>query len=46
MAPMLVPVRRAALLCFAAKPEDFTAATHRVYRTSTYPSRVEIPVVR
>jgi putative CocE/NonD family hydrolase len=31
---------------FAAKPEDFKAATHRIYRTSTYPSRVEIPVVK
>jgi hypothetical protein len=30
---------------FAAKPEDFKAATHRIYRTTTYPSRVEIPVV-
>ena len=31
---------------FEAKPEDFKAATHRIYRTTTYPSRVEIPVVK
>jgi uncharacterized protein len=30
---------------FAARPSDFKAATHRVYRTTTYPSRVDIPVV-
>jgi putative CocE/NonD family hydrolase len=30
---------------FAARPEDFKAATHRIYRTRTYPSRVEVPVV-
>lgn len=30
---------------FAAKPEDFRPATHRIYRTTSYPSRVEISVV-
>jgi len=30
---------------FEATAEDFHAATHRVYRTSRYPSRVTIPVV-
>jgi putative CocE/NonD family hydrolase len=30
---------------FEAKAEDFRAATHRVHRTSRYPSRVTIPVV-
>ncbi len=30
---------------FEATAEDFRAATHRVYRTSRYPSRVTIPVV-
>ena len=30
---------------FAARPTDFKAATHRIYRTTTHPSRVEIPVV-
>lgn len=31
---------------FEAKDSDFKAATHRVYRTSQYPSRVDVPVVR
>jgi len=31
---------------FAAKDGDFKAATHRVYRTPEFPSRVDIPVVR
>ena len=31
---------------FEAKESDFRAATHRVYRTPQYPSRVEVPVVR
>ena len=31
---------------FLAKDTDFKAATHRVYRTPQYPSRVEVPVVR
>ncbi len=31
---------------FEAKESDFKAATHRVYRTTEHPSRVEIPVVR
>jgi uncharacterized protein len=31
---------------FEAKEADFKAATHRVYRTPQYPSRVEVPVVR
>jgi uncharacterized protein len=31
---------------FEAKESDFKAATHRVYRTSEFPSRVDIPVVR
>jgi len=31
---------------FRAKESDFTAATHRVYRTPQYPSRVDVPVVR
>ena len=31
---------------FEAKEADFKAATHRVYRTSQYPSRVDVPVVR
>jgi uncharacterized protein len=31
---------------FEAKESDFKAATHRVYRTPQYPSRVEVPVVR
>lgn len=31
---------------FEAKESDFKAATHRVYRTSQYPSRVDVPVVR
>ncbi len=30
---------------FGATATDFKAATHRIYRTTTYPSRVEIPVV-
>jgi hypothetical protein len=31
---------------FEAKESDFRAATHRVYRTRQYPSRVDVPVVR
>lgn len=31
---------------FEAKESDFKAATHRVYRTAEFPSRVDIPVVR
>jgi hypothetical protein len=31
---------------FEAKEDDFRAATHRVYRTPQYPSRVDVPVVR
>jgi uncharacterized protein len=31
---------------FEAKESDFKAATHRVYRTPEFPSRVQIPVVR
>jgi putative CocE/NonD family hydrolase len=31
---------------FEAKESDFKAATHRVYRTPQYPSRVDVPVVR
>ncbi len=31
---------------FQAKETDFKAATHRVYRTAQYPSRVDVPVVR
>ncbi|MGH9384202.1 MAG: CocE/NonD family hydrolase [Vicinamibacterales bacterium] len=31
---------------FEAKESDFKAATHRIYRTTQYPSRVDIPVVR
>jgi putative CocE/NonD family hydrolase len=31
---------------FEAKDSDFKAATHRVYRTPEFPSRVDIPVVR
>jgi putative CocE/NonD family hydrolase len=30
---------------FTARASDFRAATHRVYRTARYPSRVELPVV-
>jgi putative CocE/NonD family hydrolase len=30
---------------FEAKASDFRAATHRIHRSSTYPSRVTIPVV-
>ncbi|MSO51062.1 MAG: X-Pro dipeptidyl-peptidase [Acidobacterium sp.] len=30
---------------FEAKDSDFKAATHRVYRTPQYPSRVDVPVV-
>ena len=30
---------------FEAKESDFKAATHRVYRSSAYPSRVDVPVV-
>ena len=31
---------------FDAKPEDFKAATQRIYHTARYPSRVEVGVVR
>jgi putative CocE/NonD family hydrolase len=31
---------------FLAKDTDFKAATHRVYRTAAFPSRVDVPVVR
>ena len=31
---------------FLANESDFKAATHRVYRTPQYPSRVDVPVVR
>ncbi len=31
---------------FQANESDFKAATHRVYRTPQYPSRVDVPVVR
>jgi putative CocE/NonD family hydrolase len=31
---------------FQAAESDFKAATHRVYRTPQYPSRVDVPVVR
>ena len=31
---------------FQAKESDFKVATHRVYRTPQYPSRVDVPVVR
>lgn len=31
---------------FQAIESDFKAATHRVYRTPQYPSRVDVPVVR
>jgi hypothetical protein len=31
---------------FQAKESDFKAATHRVYRSPQYPSRVDVPVVR
>jgi putative CocE/NonD family hydrolase len=31
---------------FEAKESDFRTATHRIYRTSQYPSRVDVPVVR
>ncbi|HWI17959.1 MAG TPA: CocE/NonD family hydrolase [Vicinamibacterales bacterium] len=31
---------------FEANESDFKAATHRVYRTPQYPSRVDVPVVR
>jgi putative CocE/NonD family hydrolase len=31
---------------FQASEGDFKAATHRVYRTPQYPSRVDVPVVR
>jgi len=30
---------------FEAKAGDFRAATHRIYRSARYPSRVTIPVV-
>jgi putative CocE/NonD family hydrolase len=30
---------------FTARATDFRAATHRVYRSARYPSRVELPVV-
>ncbi len=31
---------------FEARDQDFTKATHRVYRSARYPSRVDVPVVR
>jgi putative CocE/NonD family hydrolase len=31
---------------FDAKESDFKPATHRIYRTAQYPSRVDVPVVR
>ena len=31
---------------FQASDADFKSATHRVYRTPQYPSRVDVPVVR
>jgi uncharacterized protein len=31
---------------FQAKEGDFTAATHRVYRSSPHPSRVDLPILR
>ncbi len=31
---------------FQARPEDYQARTHRVYRTARYPSNVEIDVLR
>jgi predicted acyl esterase len=31
---------------FEAKESDFRSATHRIYRSTDYPSRVDIPVVR
>jgi uncharacterized protein len=31
---------------FEAKESDFKTATHRIYRTAQYPSRVDVPVVR
>ena len=31
---------------FQAKESDFKAATHRIYRSPQYPSRVDVPVVR
>ena len=31
---------------FEAKESDFRAATHRVYRSAQYSSRVDVPVVR
>ena len=31
---------------FQASEADFKSATHRVYRTPQYPSRVDVPVVR
>jgi putative CocE/NonD family hydrolase len=30
---------------FTARPSDFQSATHRVYRSARYPSRLEMPVV-
>ena len=30
---------------FTARPSDYRSATHRVYRSARYPSRVELPVV-
>jgi uncharacterized protein len=30
---------------FKARPTDFRPATHRVHRSATYPSRVELPVI-
>jgi putative CocE/NonD family hydrolase len=31
---------------FEARDQDFRTATHRVYRSARYPSRVDVPVVR
>jgi len=30
---------------FEARPSDFRAATHRIHRSATHPSRVTLPVV-
>jgi len=31
---------------FEASEADFVKATHRVYRSSDYPTRLEVPVLR
>jgi predicted acyl esterase len=31
---------------FDAKPEDFKAATQRIYHTGQYPSRIDVSVVK